>query len=269
MKMPAIFVLMLVLLAGATLASAHEGEHDAFAAAFAKPIEKAHGLENWRAKKALSFDIQVSFGGQAILKGTAIFDIHSERVRLTTESGQVMVWDGKEAWYTPADAEIQGPRPRFHLRTWTYFLAAPFKLRDPGAHLHELPDAPLREGKELQLKRARLTFGPDIGDAPDDWYVLYRQAGTDRLAAMSYIVTYGNTTEEAEKEPHAIVYSGEQRIDGVILSTKWNFYNWSADRGVHGEPIGEVTITNARFIDPPAGTFEKPDGAARDPLPGK
>lgn len=262
-------VALMGLLAAVSATLAHEGEHDRFAAGYAKPIEKAHGIENWKSKKAISYDIEIAFGGNVIFSGHSIFEIGAERVRLEAEDGTVMVWDGQDAWYTPADKEFKGPPPRFHLRTWTYFLSVPFKLRDPGAHLHELPDAPLMDGKYPKLKRAKLTFGEDVGDAPDDWYVLYRQANTDRLAAMSYIVTYSKSAEQAEKEPHAIVYKGYERFEGVALSTEWDFHHWSADKGVFGEPIGHVKITNVKFIDPPAGAFAKPDDAARDALPGE
>ncbi len=260
----------MIPLALAGAARGHEGDHGEFAAAFAKPIEKAHGLANWKNKQAIRYDIRIEYGGDVMFAGTTSFDVHSEKVRMTTADGErVMVWDGEDAWYTPADAEIKGPRPRFHLRTWTYFLATPFKLRDPGAYLHELPDAALREGGDTAYKRAKLTFGQDVGDAPDDWYIVYRNPNNDRIDAMSYIVTYAKPQEKAEQSPSAIVYEGYQRVDGVMLSTQWRFYHWNAESGIHGQPKGKVTISNVEFVEPEAGTFTRPDGAARDPLPGE
>jgi hypothetical protein len=99
----------------------------------------------------------------------------------------------------PASAKLE--RARFHLLTWPYFAALPMKLADPGAHLQLLGERSLR-GKVYQA--VRLTFDPGVGDTPEDWYVLYRDPSSGRLAAAAYIVTYGKSATAASKEPHAI-----------------------------------------------------------------
>ena len=52
-----------------------------------------------------------------------------------------------------------------------------------------------------------MTFDRGIGDAPDDWYVVYKDNNSDLLAALVYIVTGGGTSVEvAEEDPHTITY---------------------------------------------------------------
>ncbi len=228
-------------------------------------IEKAQGAADYRAKRALEADIVVNFGGNTVLEGRMLFDTPVGKARMELKGGVVIVFDGDKCWVTPADSELL-PQARFHALTWPYFLAAPFKLSDPGAHVKHMGPADLLNTTH---DTAKLTFDAGVGDAPDDWYVLYKEPGTDRLKAMAYIVTYSKSKEEAESEPHAVVFDGYQTIDGVTLPMTWAFYDWNQEKGVHGQAIGRVTVSNARFVDPPADAFTKPAGAAESKLPGE
>lgn len=249
------------------------GDEGRFAAEYAGPIEQSHGIDDWRKQAAVAYDIVIEFGGKKAFEAKTIYEIGSERVRIETVDGVVMVWDGEDAYVSPADAEWPGPPARFHLRTWTYFFAAPFKLRDPGAHLKP-HDAPLSPAHKDAFPSAKLTFEDNVGDAPDDWYIVYKTpagqgAEAHRLKAMAYIVTFGVGKEKAEEEPHAIVYGGYQQVEGVVLSTRWQFHHWSAEKGYVGEPIGRATLSNLRFVEPAERAFVVPDGARKDELPGK
>jgi hypothetical protein len=242
---------------------------DAFAIAFAGPIEEAQGARAWAAAEAVSADVTVTFGGRQALDGRMLFTPEVGRSRLELADGTVAVFDGERAWVSPASAEL--PRARFHLLTWPYFLAAPFKLRDPGTHLEDLGTRPL--GGEPH-PAARLTFEPGVGDSPNDWYVVYRDPDTDRLAALAYIVTYGGRSAgDAGTEPHAVTYHDFHEVGSVILPTTWRFWPWSEEQGVHGDPLGEVTLSDLRFVapprfvTPPSDAFDRPADAREDPLP--
>lgn len=224
--------------------------------AFARAIEEAHGREAWVSKQAISARIELVFGDNPALAGRMIFTPSMSKVRLETGEAAV-VWDGDDAWLTPADAEL--PRARFHVLTWPYFLAAPMKLRDPGTTLELLGEKTL-QGETYSA--ARLTFDEGVGDSPDDWYLIYRDEETSRLAAMAYIVTYGTTAEEANQEPHAISYHDFQDVDAVFVPTLWKFWQWSEEEGIHGEPIGRATLSDVRFVTPEPGAFEVPEDDA-------
>ena len=237
-------------------------ERSAPATAFAQRIERAHGMDAWQNKQALKTDLVVHFGGAELVNGTMIYDMHTSCVRMEMTNGTTLIFDGEKAWVSPSSAEA--PMARFHLLTWPYFLAAPFKLRDPGTHLESSEILPIQDTVTATRK---LTFDEGVGDAPDDWYIIYPDLATNRLAVMAYIVSYGKGVEEAEKEPHAIVYHDYETIDGVTLSTRWMFHHWSAEEGAHGEPIGEVHVSNVTFVDVDETTFAKPDDAREDKLP--
>jgi hypothetical protein len=244
---------------------ADQPKADPAAAAFAAPIEKAHNLAVWRAQAAVQTDIVVRWGERTLLDGRMTFPTDLSRSRLRLADGTIAVFDGEHAWVSPAESRLKGAR--FHLLTWPYFLAAPMKLRDPGTHLEPLGDRPMRQGAAFPA--ARLTFAPGIGDTPDDWYVAYRDPATDRLAALAYIVTFGTPIEEAEKEPHLIIYADFKDVAGVPMATTWTFYHWNAGEGAYGDPIGEVKLSGIRFLTPAADAFLQPTGSREDALPAR
>jgi hypothetical protein len=232
------------------------------AAAFAGPIETAHGRAAWYAAKALEARLSLSFGGRPALAGSLLFRTNLAASRIELGDGTVAVFDGSSAWVSPASSRFE--RARFHLLTWPYFAALPMKLRDPGTHIELLGERPLRAKAYLA---ARLTFDPGTGDTPDDWYVLYRDRDSGRLVAAAYIVTYGTTASAAGKEPHAITYDDFVRLDGTQVATTWTFWHWSEERGITGEPIGSGKLTGLRFVQPGPGAFVRPPGAREDKLP--
>ena len=230
---------------------------------FAAAVEAAHGAGAWRAHGAFAADVELFFGGQQVFDGTITFTPDAARTRTERAAdGAVLVFDGTTAWVSPADAEW--PMARFHALTWPYFAAAPFKLADPGTHLEPLGE---RDLFGVAHEATRLTFDPGVGDSPDDWYVLYRDPETGRLAAMAYVVTLGRTLEEAEQEPHAIVYGDYVAVEGAQVPTLWQFHNWSAEAGVHGDPLGRLELSNPRFVEPGPETFTAPEGAREEGPP--
>ncbi|MCG8460193.1 MAG: hypothetical protein MI919_28245, partial [Holophagales bacterium] len=243
--------------------AAGAGNSDSGSSEFSTAIEKAHGGGVWQQKSAITANISVTFGGNEMLSGRMWTDTPVGRTRFELVDGTVLVFDGRDAWTSPADSGFQGTR--FHALTWPYFLAAPFKLDDPGAHLEELGERPFQDGRSLPA--ARLTFGEGVGDSPEDWYVVYRDSKS-RLVGMAYIVTFGKSTEEAEKEPHAVLYRDYVDVEGVSISTRWTFWNWSAEKGIFGDPIGEVKLSHPRFVDPPPEAFQRPGNARREASPG-
>ncbi len=227
-----------------------------FANQFAAPIEAAHHADQWRAHDSLSTNITVSFGGQIQLEGKLIMRTDMSRSRIELANGTVAGFDGENAWVSPGNAPL--PAARFHVLTWPYFIAAPYKLLDPGTHLESV-EVPAHN--EMEYDAAKLTFDRGIGDAPDDWYVIYRDQTDHHLHALAYIVTYSTSLEEAEAKPHAVVYTEPEEMDGVPIPTQWNFFNWDETNGINGDSIGEVVLDEISFIDADDRMYTMPNDA--------
>lgn len=249
------------LVLAAAITASQVGAQNA-AASFAARVEAAHGRQAWYAAKALEARFALRFGSRPALSGKLLCRTNLSASRLELEDGTVAVFDGMSAWVSPASSPFEGAR--FHLLTWPYFAALPAKLRDPGTRLQAQGERVLRGRKHAV---ARLTFDPGVGDTPDDWYVLYADPTSGRLAAAAYIVTYGKTAAAAAKEPHAIAYHGYVAMNGAQIATKWTFWHWSEERGIHGEPIGSGTLSDLRFVQPAPEAFARPPDAREDKLP--
>ncbi len=215
-------------------------------------IEEAHKANLFHQKEAISFDIILSFRGSVRLKGTITSATNSSGIRIDREDGSVIAYDGQKVWLAPADARVGGAR--FDIFTWQYFFMAPYKLSDPGTNWEELEDK-IIDGESHSA--AKLTFDVGTGDAPDDWYIAFKNKNSKLLDALAYIVTFRASREEAEEEPHAISYHNYQEVEGVPIATEWKFWLWTEERGLFDQ-LGEATISNVRFVDVENDTFAAP-----------
>ena len=230
-------------------------------------IEEAHAAGTYESQAVVKADLVVDFGPM-YLEGKMWFTPSTSKVRMELDGGQTIVYDGQTAWLSPKDAKLPGPPPRFHVLTWPYFLAAPYKLDDPGTH--HAPTGPhiVRDANE-RLPGTKITFDAGVGDTPEDWYIAFADPENNRLTALAYIVTYGTALEEASKTPSIILYDDFVTVDGVPFATKWTFHFWNPESGIDGKPKGSAKISNIAFVDEPAGAFVKPAGAIEAAPPGK
>lgn len=222
---------------------------------FSENIEEAHNKTAFMMKEAVSFDINLNFGGNTRLEGTVSMTTNSSKVRVDKADGSVIVYDGENVYINPSSTKKEGAR--FDIFTWQYFFAMPFKLTDPGTVWEEQEPKMIDSTK---YETAKLSFETNVGDSPDDWYIVYKDLQTNRLKAAAYIVTFGKEQEKAEEDPHAIVYSDYKSFEDVEIATKWSFHNWNSREGF-GEKLGEATISNINFFSPETGFFKAPENS--------
>ena len=146
---------------------------------FADTIGTAHGIKAYRPHAALQADLTVTFDGNVMLQGVMTFDTPVGQSRIETEDGTVMVFDGEDAWITPADAPVPPGMSRFHLLTWPYFVAAPFKLADPGTTTAVMYMSMPKYGKAVPRKN---------GSLPS-----FHEAGSRKYAAVVEIIAPSDT----------------------------------------------------------------------------
>ncbi|MDR5590884.1 hypothetical protein [Christiangramia sp. SM2212] len=222
------------------------------ALSFSENIEEAHNKAAFMMQEAVSFDINLKFGGNTRLEGKVSMTTNSSKVRVDKKDGTSLIYDGDQVYISPQSAKKDGAR--FDIFTWQYFFAMPFKLTDPGTVWEDLG---IKKLDSIEYQTSRLSFRSNVGDSPDDWYVIYKEPETSRLKAAAYIVTFTAEQEKAEENPHAIVYSDFKSFNDVDMATKWSFHNWNAENGF-GDKLGEATITNIKFFSPEDEFFQAP-----------
>ncbi|WP_024768856.1 DUF6503 family protein [Aquimarina macrocephali] len=222
-----------------------------------KNIEKAHKKADFLKHKAVSFSIAISFGGKLRLDGKITMLTNSTKIRIDKKDESKLIYTGEKVFLYPEDANDKGAR--FDIFTWTYFFGMPYKLNDPGSKL-ELEN--MRALNEVEYQTARLTFEKNIGDSPDDWYIIYTDPKDHTLQATVYIVTFGSKGDitKAEDDPHIIQYQDFKTVEGIPFATKWKFYGWTEEKGITNE-LGEAIITDITFLEDEGSIFETPDNA--------
>lgn len=221
---------------------------------FAKQIEAAHSKNDFLAKEAIQFDLLLAFGGKERLNGTLTLSTDSRNALIETKTGDSIYVNDAIVYHNLDSSRAKGVR--FPAYTWSYFFMLPYKLSDNGVVLNDYPNDSLNGAEYVTQK---LTFRENVGDAPDDWYVLYSNKQTNLLHAASYIVTAGKTQEEAEKDPHAIKYSNYMTVDGISIAHDWTFWGWTASEGLTKQ-LGEAKISNVSFTKTNENTFKAPKG---------
>lgn len=208
-------------------------------------------------QNAVSFDIVLTMGGSERLNATIISLTNSNGIKLVKKDKTSLVYDGENVFLSPSGSNDE--RARFDVFTWNYFFNLPFKLTDPGTNWKMLKPTVI---KGETFNRGKLSFDNEIGDSPDDWYIIYQEPKSELLYAAAYIVTLGKEVEKAEEDPHAIVYHNYELIDGIPIATKWTFHNWSEENGIE-EQIGEAKISKIKFVDRDESFFKEPNNAKR------
>ncbi|MEM6333259.1 MAG: hypothetical protein AAF823_07980 [Planctomycetota bacterium] len=249
-------------------AHAHDGDHhhphDAKGAIpvdlLVNQIEATHNTAAYLAKDTIQADIVVDFGGNILVDGTMWSTPAVGKTRLELTNGTVIVFDGSTCWVTPESAA--DPMARFHALTWPYFLALPHKMTEPGVNLASIGTLPAAGER---MPAVKMTFDSGVGDAPDDWYIVFPDAA-GVVQAASYIVTYGKDAEEAGKQTSIILYDGYELIDDVPLPTQWVFGHWDKGSGMTTVK-GTASLSNVAFVSPPANAFKKPAGAVEVAAP--
>lgn len=236
-----------------TNSTTHQNEN-----AFVASVEEAHQRATFLSKKAIQFDIVLTFGGNERLNGTILTTSDSRQGVITYKNGQKVYYDGDNVYYSP---EMENPeRIRFGAYTWPYFFLFPYKLSDPGTNWAAYESTSLNEKEYLSQK---LTFDAGTGDDPGDWYIAYADKETHLIDVAAYIVTAGGSTQaEAEVDPHAIQYKDYTIVDGVPIATNWVFWAWRKEGGLTKE-LGAAALSNIKFVETDEKTFVAPDNFAK------
>lgn len=125
-------------------------------------------------------------------------------------------WNGGSTWIAPENAEFMPP-PQFWALTPFYFFGIPFVFDDPNARFELLTEVIPFEGN--YYSQVRVTFTPEAGDSPDDWYILLIDPVTKLTRAAIYTVTSTLVAPDGPIPPKLITLDDLEYFGGLLLPT--------------------------------------------------
>lgn len=205
-------------------------------------IEEAHQKEDLLSYEAVQWDFKLFFGGKERLDATLTILTNSTKGLLEMADSTQIFFDQDRVYYSPNRKSDKGVR--FDAFTWSYFFLLPYKLTDPGTKWSPYSSTPIA-GKAYRSEK--LSFEAEVGDAPEDWYIVYANPSTNLLEVAAYIVTANKSVEEAEADPHAIEYADFTTVEGIPFAQRWVFWEWREERGLTQE-LGSGEVSNIKLL---------------------
>ncbi len=209
-------------------------------------IEAHGGLTNWFSKGPISFhfDYRPLDGGMRrnsyqVVDQWSVRAVHEVAANRTVRYG----WDGRQAWTFPDTANV-GVNPRFWSTTPFYFIGLPFVLADEGVLLELLGQKEF-DGVVYDLIKA--TYESGVGDAPDDFYVIYINPETKLMGGLRYIVSYPGFFPDGGHLPEKFMELKDfQTVDGITIPTGYNTHWFKEDQPA--EHITTIDVTEVAFL---------------------
>ena len=220
---------------------------------FVNSIEVAHKKETLQKYEGIKYDISITFGGNLILDALITTSIDSRYSKIELKNGESIYINDDKVYVSPGLKDENSVR--FSAYTWNYFFLFPYKLNDEGTKWSEYTPSKV----EASFNAKKLSFESGIGDAPEDWYIVYSNKSTNIIEHVAYIVTYGKTKEAAEADPHAIQYSGYKSINGVPFAHNWTFLEWNPKESLTNV-IGHAELNTIKFVDDLGELLTIPEG---------
>ncbi len=191
--------LTLTLFAAATQAGAVEADSDPKAVKLAeKVLESLGGKQRWDALRGLRWSFGSSVGDTVRSTRVHAWDKYTgqHRVEGVTRTGQKFVFihtlgdstQGK-AWYDgvavePDSARKLAARANAMWVNDAYWFLMPYKMLDPGVHLHDAGEVS-EDGTKYE--KIAMTFGA-VGLTPGDRYWVFVNAKTHRVERWEFIL---------------------------------------------------------------------------------
>lgn len=240
---------------------------DPEALVLAEKVVTSHGgLEAWGALHYLVFTFRVEKDGQVVAERKHYWDRAQGRHRV---EGKTM--DGKSFVVLTdlarnrgsayiAGERLKGEEAQKYLENgyalWvndTYWLAMPFKLKDPGVVLTK---APAERVGEVSYDRFRISFD-GVGLTPKDLYWIYVNPSTKRMEFWSFVLNGGS------ESPTLVEWRDWRQVGGVMLS---------AEKVVRGREQRILFPDLEGPAELPVSVFENPEAVgtpAAEPVPAE
>ena len=182
--------------------------------ALQKVFEAHGGLETWKSKRTVSFEIPKKDKTE---KHTIDLNSRHEKIEMP---GIAMGSDGEVIWLQDENGTYNGDAVFYH-NLMFYFYAMPFVLSDDGINYGEA-EALKYEGKSYP--GVRISYNDGVGVSSKDEYFIHYNPETYQMEWLGYTVTF----RSGEKSDNIkwIRYNDWMNVEGIQLpkSITWHAY---------------------------------------------
>jgi hypothetical protein len=206
----------------------------------------AHGgLDKWSQMKSMTYVMEDQ---------ETITDLKTRDIVVKAPTHTIGSKGGK-VWIAQDSAAFPEARARFYHNLIFYFYAMPFLMADDGIIYSDV--APL-EMDGISYPGIKIGYEANIGDAPDDNYLLYYHPETKKMTWLGYTVTYG---KDSESDKYSFInYNKWQEINGLLLPEELTWYKVEDNKPT--VPAGKTRVFSKVDVDAAnmdAMTFAKPE----------
>ncbi len=213
---------------------------------FQKMLTAHGGIETWRAKGSMEFDVEGEPTEHHLI------DLRSRKDLITCDSFQIG-FDGDQVWVAPKREAFKGKSARFYHNLIFYFAAMPFVLADDGVN-YAPTDTISLNGKVYKV--IQCSFQSGMGDSDQDSYKLCFDPETHQMEYLMYTSTF--FSGKSHENYNLIHYQNKKEVDGLLLAQTLQWYVFKD--GKIGEPRSSISVMNMRLKSesPPANLFKQP-----------
>lgn len=214
-------------------------------------IFEAHGgIDTWTTMNNLCYQMEGRSGTE-----THTTDLKNRKAKIEHKDWSIG-YDGEDVWLLQNKPDSYQGNARFYHNLMFYFYAMPFILADDGIEYSTVAETEL-DGK--MYKGIKIGYKANVGDTPEDEYILFYDTETNKMEWLAYTVTF--KTGEKSDDWRFIKYSNWQELNGLILPetlTWYNVENGAPTSKRNDMEFTKVTISTLTLDDT---VFAKPEAA--------
>ncbi|NCT17803.1 MAG: hypothetical protein COZ75_00280 [Flavobacteriaceae bacterium CG_4_8_14_3_um_filter_34_10] len=176
-------------------------------------IFNAHGgLSTWQKMKTLSYEIETTLGTEVHTT-----DLNLRQAVIASNAFK-LGFDGVGVWLEDKEGVYSG-NATFYYNQMFYFYTMPFIIADEGAFYTERKDAVIERKTYGVL---HIGFERNVGESPEDEYIIYYNKETYQMEWLGYTVTYFDGNKNTNWQ--YIKYDTWRNIEGLLLPEKLVWY---------------------------------------------
>ncbi|MBD0778709.1 hypothetical protein HPE56_12980 [Maribacter sp. ANRC-HE7] len=224
-------------------------EENEYPEALDKVFDAHGGLQNWRGKRTLEFEIP-----KPDAREWHTVDLYSRKDKIALPDA-TLGYDGENVWLLDEAKTYKGNAALYH-NLMFYFYTMPYVFADKNINYKKAEDL-VFEGKSYP--GVHMSYNDGVGASSKDEYYLHYDPETYQMAWLGYTFTYGS--DEPSDDVRWIRYEDWMRVSDMVLPKSITWYAYEG-RMIKA-PKRTVSFENVTVSEKakPDGFYKKPEKA--------